>query len=148
MAPSMIKFQNTSLDGVKGEVLELDSNFAVGRFLDLIDCFPQDAVEPAIIPLKVKASDACLRRVIDWLPYRQSRSEDTSATPASWDGFRSMEPADIFEMSVAASYLNLPDLFCQCSEILVSVLPGLSEDGRRQIFKFHDDFARYQRRQP
>ncbi|KAK3688964.1 hypothetical protein B0T22DRAFT_440474 [Podospora appendiculata] len=139
MAPSVIRFQNTSADGVLGEILELDYNFAAGLFLDLLErC--GNAVESVIFPLKVNVSDASLRRVVDWLRDRGSR-EDTSTMPAAWDGLRSLEPPELFSMSVAASYLDLPELFRECSETLVSVVPGLGEDELRRVFGLDDNFA-------
>ena len=96
-----------------------------------------------VVPLP-NVSASILAKVVEYCKYRveAARNEVTADEVRAWEGnFVSVDQGTLFELILAANYLNLPELMNLACLTVSSVIRGKTPEEIRKAFNIKNDFS-------
>lgn len=152
MTLTILKVQNTA--NGQGKVFEVEC-LAAGHSTvlhTLVGDFGEDQLQDAIIPIQIDISDDGLACIIQWMHEHKhdtkvhepfGSTEDQAVDFTAWDQqfFDAMESPMLFEVLVAANYLEIMPLLRQGCQVAAGMICGKSTVEIRGILNIENDFT-------
>uniref|UniRef100_A0A1A9W5U9 SKP1 component POZ domain-containing protein n=1 Tax=Glossina brevipalpis TaxID=37001 RepID=A0A1A9W5U9_9MUSC len=136
------------LQSSEGESFDVDVNIAkcshtIKTMLE--DCGMEDC-ENVVVPL-LNVNSATLRKVIEWAEYHKddiqpAEEEERIDHISPWDAdFLNMDQVALFELILAANYLDITNLFDISCKAVANMMKGKPAKEIRRIFNIKNDFT-------
>ncbi|KAL8274573.1 hypothetical protein Esti_001476 [Eimeria stiedai] len=133
----------------EGEEIKVPREVASASLL--VKSMTEDGDDTDTIPLP-KVSSAILKKVVDYCTYHHDNPPEEIPTPlktsnlaevvSEWDfEFVNVEQTVLFDLLLAADYLNVPSLLLLTSAKVASMIKGRSPEEIRREFNIVNDFT-------
>ena len=102
----------------------------------------EDAGTDNPVPLPNVTSNI-LQLVVEWCKYHTDNPEQTTTSISEWDldYCSRMDQATLFEIILAANYLDIAELLDLTCKTIANIVKGKTPDQIREIFKIERDFT-------
>ena len=125
----------TLVVGAEGTTFDVDAN--VARLSVTLRDLMDDVGSDQAIPVPNVAPDT-MAKVVEWCARHASNTED-----AAWCGpwVAQLSQSDMFDLMMAANYLNIKPLFDNLCETLAGMMKGKTPEEIRATFNIENDFT-------
>ena len=132
---------NVKLKSSDGHEFDVPENAA--NMSETIKNMIEDTGTEMAVPLHNVAGKT-LAKVIEYCKYHAERQadKDNNEEVATWDGeFVKVDQATLFDLILAANYLNIKELLELTCEKVASMIKGKTQEEIRKTFNIQNDFT-------